>query len=219
VVIDAAGLAFIANGCNATITRSHLHTRTEQVIAGANDGSIVSIDRTLVDGGGGNGLLSANGAIVRVTNSVIAGQTGGTGALLGVGGVVIVSFSTIVDSVIECGTGTVSCGGTTPDGVCIDNSVIVNSLGGAPANTLTGNKCRVDFTTVTPQQTPPLGSNNSFGVDPLFEDPANGNYHLQAGSPVIDAADPNATSNTTDFDDTLRPQGDASDLGAFERIQ
>ena len=52
-------------------------------------------------------------------------------------------------------------------------------------------------------------------ADPLFADTAGRNFHLQAGSPVIDKGDP-ATPSGVDFDGNTRPQGVAADIGAFE---
>jgi parallel beta-helix repeat protein len=56
---------------------------------------------------------------------------------------------------------------------------------------------------------------NLFGVDPRFVNPAAGNYQLQAGSPAIDAGTASSIAQT-DFAGTVRPQGSAIDIGAFE---
>jgi predicted outer membrane repeat protein len=43
-------------------------------------------------------------------------------------------------------------------------------------------------------------------ADPLFVDPVNGDFHLQAGSPCIDTGDPNSPPD---------PDGTPADMGAF----
>lgn len=59
-----------------------------------------------------------------------------------------------------------------------------------------------------------ITSSNNREVDPLFVDPANGNYHLQAGSPAIDKG-LNAEV-TDDVEGMIRPQGEGYDIGAYE---
>ncbi len=52
-------------------------------------------------------------------------------------------------------------------------------------------------------------------ANPLFVDPANGHYHLQADSPCIDTGtDTGAPS--TDIEGTPRPKGSGYDMGAYE---
>jgi hypothetical protein len=51
-------------------------------------------------------------------------------------------------------------------------------------------------------------------ANPLFLDPANGDYHLQAGSPAIDQAV--STSVSSDIDGSFRPLGLWPDIGADE---
>lgn len=53
--------------------------------------------------------------------------------------------------------------------------------------------------------------------DPVFVDSLAGDFHLQSGSPAIDAAGGAASwLSSTDFDGTPRPQGGGHDIGAFE---
>lgn len=54
-----------------------------------------------------------------------------------------------------------------------------------------------------------------WGVNPMFASPATNDYHLEAGSRAIDAADA-LPSVTNDIDGTLRPQGAGYDIGAYE---
>ncbi len=68
-----------------------------------------------------------------------------------------------------------------------------------------------------------IGLNGNVSVDPLFVDPENGDYRLQADSPVIDAGDNEASDlPDTDFDGNDRVvdgDGDGEavvDMGAFE---
>ncbi|HSM57101.1 MAG TPA: Ig-like domain-containing protein, partial [Candidatus Sulfomarinibacteraceae bacterium] len=61
----------------------------------------------------------------------------------------------------------------------------------------------------------PGGANNLDG-DPLFVDPAAGDYHLQAGSPAIDSA--LVLGIGVDRDGVARPQGDGYDRGAYEYV-
>ena len=56
-------------------------------------------------------------------------------------------------------------------------------------------------------------SNSLIGTDPLFFGP--GDYHLQSGSPAIDAGT-NTGAPSYDLDGVPRPQGASVDIGAFE---
>ena len=57
-------------------------------------------------------------------------------------------------------------------------------------------------------------TNNLMNVNPLLTAPATNDYHLQSGSPAIDAGA--AVSVTEDFDGNPRPLGAAFDIGAYE---
>ncbi len=61
----------------------------------------------------------------------------------------------------------------------------------------------------------PAGTGNLTG-DPAFVNAGANDYHLSAGSPAIDRADP-AANLGTDFDGDSRPKGAGWDIGADER--
>jgi hypothetical protein len=93
----------------------------------------------------------------------------------------------------------------------------VNNIFYAPASTNafgTTSSCTADTNVVYPQ-TASAGT-NAVVQDPKLVDAANGNFHLMAGSPAIDAAKPTSSDPTVDFDGTARPQGARNDIGAFE---
>jgi hypothetical protein len=56
---------------------------------------------------------------------------------------------------------------------------------------------------------------HDISADPLLVDLLNGDYHLAAGSPCIDAGDP-LNYPPTDFEGDTRPNGVAPDIGADE---
>ena len=67
-------------------------------------------------------------------------------------------------------------------------------------------------TSLDPAQWP-----NDRVADPLFVAPATGDYHLQAGSPAVDAGVD--VGLTYDRDGNARPAGTAPDVGPYERAQ
>ncbi len=61
-----------------------------------------------------------------------------------------------------------------------------------------------------------VSDNNLVSQNPLFVDPANGNFHYQAGSPAIDTGS-SVGAPAFDFDGNSRPRGAGYDIGAFEK--
>lgn len=64
----------------------------------------------------------------------------------------------------------------------------------------------------------PTSTTTNYNSDPLFVGAASANFRIQATSPAKDVG-VTIASLTTDFDGTIRPQGSAFDLGAFEYYQ
>jgi len=62
----------------------------------------------------------------------------------------------------------------------------------------------------------PASSNHLIRTDPLFANPAAGDFHLLYGSPCIDTGDPAYNDHSFDIDGEPRPFGAAIDMGADE---
>ncbi|MDQ4080217.1 MAG: hypothetical protein M3125_05605, partial [Gemmatimonadota bacterium] len=60
-------------------------------------------------------------------------------------------------------------------------------------------------------------SNNRFGTDPMFVNPATYDFHLRAGSPAIDWG-MTLSDVLYDIEWRARPQGSGHDAGAYERL-
>ena len=211
VSIDAADLPVRMGLCAASIVRSSIHSHGTSRSMSISHPSSMSIDRTLIDGGGGIAAVGGLTAAIQITNSVIANQTGNAlqsinQAEVGMGRI-SVRFTTIINSSVSCPQLSGLIG--------IYNSIVLNQGSGAPADTISGAGCTVSYTTVFPQRTTLSGDHDKLDVDPLLKDPANGDYHLTSASPAVDAA---GETGTPDSDGAARPQGARSDTGAFELV-
>jgi hypothetical protein len=214
VTADSDKITVNAIGCHLSIQRSRLISRSPQVSLAASDNAVVTLERTVVDGAGGGGIFSANGSAVAVANSLILNQSSGSN-FGGFNGLLTISYTTLFNSTFGCGIGTDNavCAGSAASGMCIDNSIIFDTSG---TNAISSNRCAVNFSVVSPQAAALNGANNKLGANPLFANPAGGDFHLLTGSPAVDAADPSSV-NVIDFDGTQRPKGNGNDMGAFER--
>jgi hypothetical protein len=179
--------------------------------AGGTGASNATFERVTIDGGDPAFSL-AQASTISVVNSVFSNQGTNYGLAnlqsgSGAAESGTIQFSTFYNS-------TVTCPASGSAFLNFANNVFLNTRSGAPTNTVSGTGCTHRYDMIKPQSTSP-GSTNLLNTDPRFVDAAQGDFHLMAGSPAIDAADSAATLST-DFDGTTRPQGAGRDLGAFE---
>jgi len=126
------------------------------------------------------------------------------------------------------------------DGVQLANNTIVQNVGGGAGiranldggsgnvvtgvtalNSIMADNGGTDFDGIGPSQVSfsltnqsgYAGANGNIGGDPEFIDPANGDFHLQAGSPAVDAGTSDGASST---DLECRGRVGLPDMGAFE---
>jgi hypothetical protein len=212
---DANGVAVLATRCNVTVRDSRIQVTDQyaNALRIEGNGGVALIERSAIRGAAG-GVNTAStfhvldNAKLQITNSVVRDASTFAGAITFGSSVApsTIAFSTFFNTILKCPTGNVVL--TTHD------SIFLNTAAGAPTDTVTGTACTHTFDLVKPQATS-LGASNILNLDPRFVDPGSDDFHLSAGSPAIDAADPAATE-AYDFDRTTRPQGAALDIGAFE---
>ncbi|MCB0035220.1 MAG: hypothetical protein KDE51_14410, partial [Anaerolineales bacterium] len=103
------------------------------------------------------------------------------------------------------------------DALILSNSIISSMVGIGSSGTVTEDYNLYVSPTTIFTGTVVSGEHSIVGQDPLFVDPAAGNYRLQAGSPAIDAAVDLGVP--FDLDGRPRPLGNAPDMGAYESGQ
>ncbi len=176
---------------------------------GAGADPTVHLEGVKLKGNAGGGLSASNCAIT-VRNSMIV-QNGGPSAT--VGGVniqtptaLVFEFNTVANNVTVDGFASgVQC--TSATARTLANNIIV----GVSADQASSTNCSFEHALSNESLT---GTGNQTGAA-SFVDPGNGDFHVQATSLAVDAADPAATL-AIDFDGDARPAGTGRDIGADE---
>ncbi len=211
---DGGGIALFAAG-SPTIT-----------------GNVISNNSAASFGaGGGISLVNASNALI--TNNVIVGNTSAEGG--GIYWLVPSGYSgpTVMNNTVADNSGAA----VFADGYDVASRLVNNILVGSGAQAVLEcgsfndpNPPVIEYNDVFNAGSGPryggictdqTGLNGNISADPLFVDPATGNYHLRASSPAVDSG-LNAGAPATDIDGDPRPQdrnGDGVsvvDMGADE---
>jgi len=136
-------------------------------------------------------------------------STGSCGGLYFHKGTPVITNSSIIDNSANVTGGGIICWAST---LTVTNSVIWANTAPRAANVVGG--CNIRYTDVEGGFPGP----GNIDADPLFADLAGGDYHLQAGSPCIDAGNPAQipAPGQTDIDGDPRLFGGRVDMGVDE---
>lgn len=206
VKIDKAGGAGLDNRGTLTVRDCRIE---ESMNAGITSNDLIDVRRTEILRNTGGGISASSG--FTIINTVIA-NNGGFGALLGGAKLAPVAGK---PAVFQFSTVTANTGGSSSGIQCDQPVTVEDSIVAANASLIfpeLGAMCSARYSLFS--ATPPTGPGNLQG-SPMFVTDAS-DFHLRAGSPAIDTADPAATE-AEDLEGGARPAGAARDIGAYER--
>src|SRR4051794_15058055 len=174
--IETAGMPIGISSGHLDITRTRIDARTGPIVSG---NASLTITDSLVLTHGGPGLWASTGvnAILNATGDTVVGDdTGSAGLIAGEGPLGHNAHVTLSNTTLS-GYG---------------HSIIANASGGGVDVKLSHSD--YDDTTVIAAAGQIDATEPNTHDAPAFVDPASGDYHLQAASPLVDAGDPATAS-------------------------
>lgn len=215
---DVTVVASMANavqlvGCTASVRGSTFQVAASNVdtIVAVGDDSSFDVDQSrFASTTADTGFVQARGhrMTLRIFNSVFDHISLVVDPLDASPTATHLTFAFNTHSVTTGGLGVSSSNGTLTG--IVENNILVT--GGTSAYSCTA--CTANHNVMFPQPAAPVGN---VVLDPQFVDATARNYHLKMTSPARDMAVPSTGLSTDhDYDGTMRPQGTAPDLGAFE---
>lgn len=183
-------------------------------------------------------LVETAGTANQVTNNIVYHTSGGWGIALGNYNAMYNNVNTVISNNTIFSTAMGGILVTSGNGTTISNNIVANTgqlmgrcaINAPPAVSITylnndlWNNAGGSYCLEWGTSNDPSVHSNDKSVDPAlgttfvnWQADGSGDYHLKAGSPLIDAGSSAAgLAPTTDFDGTARPQGSADDIGAYE---
>jgi hypothetical protein len=214
-VTGNTGGGLTANSGTVTIVQSTFSGNTGGGISVV--GGSLTISRSTISGPADSGL-SVSGAQFDITNTIIAGNGGPATSVGGVhfdqvnSGTRRFEFNTVTNNNGMDGAAVGVVCTLVGQPVTFANNIVYANQEGGTRTQVGGANCNWTYSDIGPVAVTGTGDIN---MDPRFANPAQSNYHLQAGSPAIDKADPASTMDV-DIDGDMRPQGSGRDMGADE---
>lgn len=171
---------------------------------------LVDVQRAQILNNQGGGISASGGytivnTILANNGSPLSGLIGGARLSPSAGKPAVFRFNTVTKNSAPAQAAGVQCDGP----VVIEDSIIANN--GLIFASEIGSSCAPSFCLLAMAAT----NGNNVEGDPRFVNAAS-DFHLMAGSPAIDKADPDATE-ALDFEGGARPSGPVRDIGADER--
>lgn len=214
-VTGNTGGGLTANGGTLNIVQSTFSGNTGGGISVV--GGSLTISKSTISGPADSGL-SVSGAQFDITNTIIAGNGGPATAVGGVHfdqvntGTRRFEFNTVTNNNGMDGAAVGVVCTLVGQPVTFANNIVYANQEGGTRTQVGGTNCNWTYSDIGPVAVAGTGNVN---MDPRFVNPAQNNFHLQAGSPAIDKADP-ASTMAVDIDGDTRPQGSGRDMGADE---
>ncbi len=190
---------------NCTLTNNTGDYGGATADCGLTNCTVLGNTATVTGGGAYGGML---------VNCLLTGNSaGGTGG--GAANDPYYTPLTMLNCTLVGNSATSTCGGV--DGGTVNNSIVYGNLAPSEANFSPYVSYSSPGTTINASCTTPLPNAGTGNItdDPVFIDPASGNFRLQTNSPCINAGANAYVVTSTDLDGRPRVMGGTVDMGAY----